>query len=285
MEVAVPDLRIIDDTLFEAARGEIERRKRPATASSSIGSKRAKHLLSGIIRCSCCGSNCTISGKDYYRCAGQKERGTCGNTVSVRKEPLETATLAMLQTHLLTEDHARLFVQEFRREAARLARGDGHRNEAAHARLRQLEVELANLYQNLLVGIASPALQTMIREREAEKIRLEARLHGATEVKPRADILPHPVLVDQFRRKVAALRASLDDDAIRPEASAVLARLIESVTIYPDGEDGPEAEVVAKVADLIAYAANENTRPGDAKDGRSIPVVAGTGFEPVTFRL
>jgi hypothetical protein len=27
--------------------------------------------------------------------------------------------------------------------------------------------------------------------------------------------------------------------------------LIESVTIYPDGPDGPEAEVVAKVSDFL----------------------------------
>lgn len=106
VQVAVPELRIVDDGLFEAARAEIERRKRPVTASSSVGSKRAKHMLSGLIRCSCCGSNYTISGKDYYRCAGQKERGTCGNRLSVRKGPLETATLAVLQEHLLTEEHA-----------------------------------------------------------------------------------------------------------------------------------------------------------------------------------
>ncbi|MDR6790829.1 hypothetical protein J2Y58_004217 [Sphingomonas sp. BE138] len=46
VQVAVPELRIVDDGLFEAARAEIERRKRPVTASSSVGSKRAKHMLS-----------------------------------------------------------------------------------------------------------------------------------------------------------------------------------------------------------------------------------------------
>ncbi len=40
--------------------------------------------------------------------------------VSVRKAPLETDTLAVLQHHLLTDDHARLFADAFRREAERL---------------------------------------------------------------------------------------------------------------------------------------------------------------------
>ena len=35
--------------------------------------------------------------------------------------------------------------------------------------------------------------------------------------------------------------------------------LIESVTIFPDEERGPEPEVVAKVSDLIAFATNDNT--------------------------
>jgi len=40
--------------------------------------------------------------------------------------------------------------------------------------LQQVTAELDNLYQNLLTGLASPALRAMISEREAEKIRLEA---------------------------------------------------------------------------------------------------------------
>ncbi|WP_425288453.1 recombinase family protein [Sphingomonas gellani] len=285
VEVAVPDLRVVDDAQFEAAQAEMMRRKRAPAATTPVRSKRAKHLLPGLIRCNSCGSNYTISGKDYYRCAGQKERGTCGNTVSVRKEPLETATLAVLQSHLLSENHAKLFVDEFRREAARLATGDERRDETTSNRLKQIEIELANLYQNLLAGIASLALRTMITVREAEKTKLEAVLTSKAAPAQTADILPHPALLEQFSRKVEALRISLDDDAIRPEASAVLATLSESVTIYPAGERRPEAEVVARTANLIAYAANENSPRRSGDRGCSVKVVAGTGFEPVTFRL
>ncbi len=285
VEVAVPDLRIIDDTVFEAARDEIERRKRPATASSTVGSKRAKHLLSGLIRCGCCGANYTISGKDYYRCAGQKERGTCGNRVSVRKEPLEAATLAVLQEHLLTENHVRLFIEEFEHEMQRLGRQDAGMEHAAQHRLKQVTTELDNLYQNLLAGIASPVLRAMIAEREAEKERLEAQRVATTTGKPIVVSLPHPVLVDRFRSKVAALRQSLDDEAIRTEAAAVMSTLIESVTICPDEPGGPEAEVVAKVSDLLAWATNDNAAPRGGVMSSSVVVVAGTGFEPVTFRL
>ncbi len=51
---------------------------------------------------------------------------------------------------------------------------------------------------------------------------------------------------------------------VRTEAAQVLSTLIESVTIYPAGERGPEAEVVAKVSDLIAWATNDNAALGAA---------------------
>ena len=122
-------------------------------------------------------------------------------------------------------------------------------NAAADVRRRQLETELANLYQNLLAGLASPALQARISEREIEKARLATITRVAVE-RPSADILPHPALMDMFTQKVEALRTTLDDASVRSEASEILSTLIESVTIYPGGVRGPEAEVVAKVSDL-----------------------------------
>ncbi len=100
-------------------------------------------------------------------------------------------------------------------------------------------------------------------------------------------IVPHPELLQKFREKIGALRDTLNDESIRTEAAELMDRLIESVTIYPEGANGPEAEIVAKVADLAVYALNDNTAPGRSWGGvySSMSVVAGVGFEPTTFRL
>ncbi|WP_457355133.1 recombinase family protein [Sphingomonas sp. UYP23] len=284
VEVDVPDLRIIDDAQWTTVQKQIEQRSRPGSHATLAGQNRKKHLLSGLIRCSCCGSGYTISGKDYYRCAGQKERGTCGNTVSVRKGPLETATLAVLQHHLLTEAHARLFAQEFQREVERVTQASSRDADDASARLTVIQLEIDNLAVNMLSGVASPTLLNMLGEREVEKARLETLLALRPTMRPAATILPHPALLRLFEQKVGALRESLDQQSVRGEAAEILATLIESVTIYPDGERGAEAEVVAKTAGLFAFATNANAAP---KGGvcSSMAVVAGTGFEPVTFRL
>jgi hypothetical protein len=58
----------------------------------------------------------------------------------------------------------------------------------------------------------------------------------------------------------------------------VRATLIESVTIYPNGEHGPEAEaeVVAKVSDLLAFATNDNAAREGGVMSSSVELVAGT---------
>ncbi|WP_413071687.1 recombinase family protein [Sphingomonas sp. 1P08PE] len=284
VEVAVPDLRIIADDQWRAVQAQIARRQCSQAQVSPARQHRRKHLLSGLIRCSTCGSNYTISGKDYYRCAGQKERGTCTNTLSVRKGPLETATLTVLQHQLLTEEHARLFADEFRRETMRLSNTAASRDQQSTERLATVTREIDNLAANMLTGVASPTLLRLLADREAEKARLEQRLSAQATSRPMATIIPHPELRRLFREKVARLRETLDDAAVRGEAAEILSTLIESVTIYPEGERGPEAEIVARVADLLGWATNDNAAPrGGVCSSKA--VVAGTGFEPVTFRL
>ncbi len=284
LEMEVPDLRIIDDALWEAVHAEIKCRQRPTSANSPAGSKRKKHLLSGLIKCSTCGSNYTISGKDYYRCAGEKERGTCGNKLSVRKGALEQAAMAVLQHHLFTEDHAKIFTETFNREVAKITGNQVDRDQALNSRLGVIEIELEHLSANLLTGLLSPTLMKMLSDREAEKADLENRLARSVQAQPVAQILPHPVLVQKFREKISALRETLNESVIHTEAAELMDKLIERVTIYPDGANGPEAEVVARVADLVAYATNDNAAPGGGV-WRSAKVVAGVGFEPTTFRL
>ena len=137
----------------------------------------------------------------------------------------------------------------------------------------------------MLAGVISSAPSELLTKLESEKAMLKACLAKAVCPQPTAEILPHPILLERFREKIGNLVEALVDDAIRPEAVSIIANLIESVTIYPDGEHGPEAEVVASVATLMSFASNKDTRPGDSLDGCTVTVVAGTGFEPVTFRL
>jgi site-specific DNA recombinase len=175
---------------------------------------------------------------------------------------------------LLTEDHARLFADEFRREMARLTRTSTRKNQSVIERLTVVTREIDTLAVNMLAAVASPALLKLFADREAEKTRLEEQLGTPTTVAPPAAILPHPALLQLFDEKVGRLREMLNAETVRGEAAEILSTLIESVTIYPESPHGPEAEVVAKVTDLMAFATNDDAAP---KGGVSSSIAFGCG--------
>ncbi|MBB5730829.1 zinc ribbon domain-containing protein [Sphingomonas prati] len=236
--MAVPDLRIVDEVHWEATADEVERRRRDPSTASPTGRPRQKHLLSGLIKCSCCGSSYVISGKDYYRCIGKKERGTCLNSLSVRKGPFETATLAVLHHGLLTEEHTEIFAAEFAREMARLSATSVDKHRLDLDRLAVVQSEIETLATNMLRAVASPTLLTLLADREAEKTHLERRLSSKqAEVRVQRNTeLSHSAVISLFKTKVADLRDALNDDNVPVEAAKTLATLIESVTIDPDAE-------------------------------------------------
>jgi site-specific DNA recombinase len=67
----------------------------------------------------------------------------------------------------------------------------------------------------------------------------------------------------------------------------VLRSLIDRVVIAP-AETGFEVEIVGEIAHMIEIGMEEGKKKGpllNQRMARSIKVVAGRGFEPLTFRL
>lgn len=76
----------------------------------------------------------------------------------------------------------------------------------------------------------------------------------------------------------------LREKAVRTEAAELMDRLIESVMIYPDDANGPEAEIVAIVEDLVTFALNDNAAPRGGASS-STAVVAGAEFHRCRTRF
>lgn len=278
IEIDIPNLRIVDDELLDLVRAEIASRRRVSTKPSN----RARHLLSGLICCSECGGSYTLAGKDYYRCSRNRERGTCENAASMRVAHVEEAVLSALHTQLLTPDHVQLFTEEFRREVERLTRTEGESVTLAKKRVRELETEIGNLAKHFLAGTVSPTLQSMLSEREQEKDRLVRQISIRTPDRP--PVVPPPTLIASYERKVAGLRAALNDQTVRAEAIEALRGLISSVTVHIAADGTRTLEVEGSTSTLINFAKTTKA-PRRSAGGRSLEVVAGVGFEPTTFRL
>lgn len=280
VEIEAPTLRIIDDKLAQAVQHQIALRAISGPEVQPVERRRHKHLLSSLIKCARCGANYVISGNDYYRCASHKERGNCDNHVTVRKGAVEVAALGILKRHLLTDEHAKLFVEEYKREIERLEDEGTQDVSAQRARLIEVEAELSNLGQNMLIGVLSPTLVALLTERESEKAALEETISAAASrpVSSSLNIAPHPTLLAMFHEKIDALETVLDDETLRPEAVNIMRGLIDSITIHPDGARGPEAEIASKLTDLMSFAINDNAAPAGGVSS-SISVVAGARIE------
>jgi site-specific DNA recombinase len=94
---------------------------------------------------------------------------------------------------------------------------------------------------------------------------------------------------DIYRAKVADLEASLNAREIRAEAAEALRSLIERVVLTPDptAADGLAAMLHAELATILSLAsgAQIDKLPSTFVLVSQLSVFAGTGFEPVTFRL
>ncbi len=149
----------------------------------------------------------------------------------------------------------------------------------------------------IIIDGSSPRLRgTGLQQLEARRLQLEAELAQAAPEVPRL----HPALPELCRAKVANLVSALDgDDAAA--ARELVRGLIEYITLHPVA-DGYRVEVRGELAAILAlsgFAVSGNNAsgtlcgsmhgkgPGVSAGALSMQVklVAGTGFEPVTFRL
>ena len=89
----VPALRIIDDDTWDRVQ-QIKSRY-----ASQRGNKRqtTKRLLTGLIKCGCCGGSMTIINRERYTCSAKRERGTCDSPVGIKASVLEDRVLTGLK--------------------------------------------------------------------------------------------------------------------------------------------------------------------------------------------
>ena len=131
--------------------------------------------------------------------------------------------------------------------------------------------------------------RSQLHELEARRETLTASLEAPAPVQPRL----HPNLAQMYRDKVARLHEAFQSGTDAPEALDKLRQIIERIVLtpVPDGK-GFEIELIGEIAAMVRLGLPEtNARlhgPISAADhalfARSVKVVAGTGFEPVTFR-
>jgi site-specific DNA recombinase len=117
------------------------------------------------------------------------------------------------------------------------------------------------------------------------KVALEEILGASAE--PSGPVMFHTRVAQIYRHKVENLLSAYTNEASRTEAQEVIRGLIERIVLTP--VDGAlQVEMTGELAAmlLISQPTRQKKSSGaDASEVRQVKMVAGTGFEPVTFRL
>jgi site-specific DNA recombinase len=286
----VPDLRIVSDDLWQAAKRRQEAvtfaMERDEEGRALNRSHRRRYLLSGLLVCGCCGGNFSVVTRDTYSCSGRRAKGVCSNDRTISRGEIESRILTAIKQNLLTPDLVAEFTRAYTLEFNRLVAEAGSQHAEVARKLTAVECKIAGIMRAIEDGSYQPAMKTRLTELEAEKVSLMAR-QGPAPVVHKVSV--HPNLAAVYRRKVEELESLLTDTDYRDEAIETIRSMIENITLTPRangaGLDALLRGDLARMLVLCVAGSGQTKAPGDVSRGLSLSVVAGTGFEPVTFRL
>jgi site-specific DNA recombinase len=281
----VPELRIVEQQLWDeckARQAELCKNTRPdCVAERPFWARtRPKYLLSGLLRCGSCGGAYTKINANLFGCATARNKGTCGNRLNIRTDVIELMVLDGLKWRLMDSALFEEFAAEFTRELNRRRAAENNRADQTKAEVRRLDSRVKRIVDAIAEGIPARSLRDELLSLEARRDELQARLAPCDPLLP----LIHPALPEQYRRRVASLHEALKHEPSRDEAMHLIRALIESIILTP--ENGKlRIEVRGELAALALSAAGKKPGPSDRASAEQIKMVAGIGFEPMTFRL
>ena len=285
----VPHLRIVPQDLWDAVRARQARLDRagatePGHKRAFWSQQRPRYLFSGLMRCGACGGGYSKISATAFGCSTARNKGptACINRLTIRRDEMERTVLDGLATRLMDPALFAEFVTAFTAEWNRLQgeiAGDHEANVAELARVRRHMERLVDAIAN---GTPPAAVNDRLRDLEARRIALGEQIATAAKPAPRL----HPNLAQLYRQKVAALTEVLaKDDAA--EVRELIRGLVEAILLVP--EDGKlRVEIRGELASILALAEGARREKGAGDTGAlcaQVKMVAGIGFEPMTFRL
>nr|WP_083992253.1 recombinase family protein [Bradyrhizobium embrapense] len=254
--IEAPQLRIVEQSVWEHAHAL----KTEKSHLANHVKRRPPHLLSGLLRCGCCGSGMSVhdrdkTGKTRIRCSAVRESGSCSNRKIIYLRDIERLVLSGMAEELKDPQLIETYVRNYNSERERLA---GHavavraRLEAKRDRIegeRQRNIDLVINYV-----ISEKDAKQRIAELKEERLRVESEL-AALEEAP-VPVALHPATLDRYISTVNALAEIMASHTEAKDDRGSLINdfraLVHSVTVHPKGpREGFEIEVKGKLAALI----------------------------------
>lgn len=270
--VEVPELRIIDDDLW----GRVQLRL-SEMAQGPNGTRRPLYLLSGLIRCGCCGGPMSRSSTSYMRCTNYTGKGTtvCANTRSPNYDRVEARVLAGIEANLLHPASIEAAVEAFNQTLA----DDRKTRQDPRKALEREATDVAQRIARYLEQFERGAPWDLISERVSQLRARQAEIAGLlAHMPPQAEVVRLPVGAGaMYREMVANLRReTASEDAA--EARQAIRSIVEQVRFIPLPKRGAyELEIHADLAPIVNESGSALMGAGESRSrfirSHKLPVV------------
>jgi site-specific DNA recombinase len=231
-QVAVTALRIVEDSLWQQVRVR-QQELRYEMAKTKDGNSlnrahRRKFLLSGLLVC----GGYTVVAQDRCGCATRRSKGTCDNARTIDRKRIEARVLSGLKERLLAPDLIAAAVVSYNQELRETQKEAGQKRTALERQIADTDRSLGGILKAIEAGAWSTTLQDRLAELDARKktLRDELAASGAATEEMVVDLDG----AKMYRKYVADLEATLNDDEVRTEVADLLRGLIDRVVLIPD---------------------------------------------------
>src|SRR5262249_51857754 len=230
LRVEMPDLRIVDQELWDAARKVIAERaniygiKRGERATIA----RRLHPFAGLFRCAECGGKMIICGSGRkgdrgIACSAAWWRRSCQHSKCYSLARLTKLATDKMHAHLTDPEFVKERAKERAKELARLEREANTERDITQRELDRVNLQIKKLIRLTLddeTDDVSQEAQDAHKALRIEKRGLEQRL-TLLDAKG-AGVVPHPSAVKALARDVDTLHEMLRDDPDNPECRMAL---------------------------------------------------------------
>ena len=262
----VPELRIVDDALWQTAKArQAELARLFAATTIGVREARAKRLntarrhvflLSGLLACGCCRGKYGIISKDRYGCLNHHRRAACGNNRTIQRAVIEERVLSGLTERLVSAEAVAEAVRAYHEEMNRQNQGRRAQVEADRRALAKIERAIVGIVAAVEDGLYQPTMKARLAELEQQKAQIEARLNAGGPEFP--DV--HPNVAEVYRRKVRRLAEVVAEDATSQDAAMALRSLIGEVVLTPGDKRGEvHATLRGELMGILDFATHGNT--------------------------
>jgi site-specific DNA recombinase len=266
-----PELAIVDRATWDAVQIRMSEHAQDYKARA-IPHQKTGYLLTGLLKCACCGALMQISGGSpyrYYRCVSNRKRGVCANRLSVRETLTRQRILEAISSAVASPDAADHIRHRLAERLGSFSRDISTELGERTARLKRVEERVRGLIVMQAEGDRSSMVGQMRADFEAQA---QAERAALADLRAQADAPIRLPPVDLITERVLALRALTESPDVEG-ARATLRRYLKGgeITLTPERFEGRETYVArAEFLPLVFLTENAET-PSEGYQGGRCP--------------